>query len=79
MISSKKSKQEVTGVLFLEATLQMCKINIEASSSSLEFGQPSSRVLDLEFESSGLWQEGKLRNQRKNCQRDQRSWQVLII
>lgn len=54
MISSKKSKQEVTGVLFLEATLQMCKINIEASSSSLEFGQPSSRVLDLEFESSGL-------------------------
>ena len=55
MISSKKSKQEVTGVLFLEATLQMCKINIEASSSSLEFGQPSSRVLDLEFESSGLW------------------------
>lgn len=48
MISSKKSKQ------FLEATLQMCKINIEASSSSLEFGQPSSRVLDLEFESSGL-------------------------
>ena len=35
MISSKKSKQEVTGVLFLEATLQMCKINIEASSSSL--------------------------------------------
>ena len=40
MISSKKSKQE---------------INIEASSSSLEFGQPSSRVLDLEFESSGLW------------------------
>ena len=55
MISSKKSKQEVTGVLFLEATLQMFKINIEASSSSLEFGQPSSRVLDLEFESSGLW------------------------
>lgn len=54
MISSKKSKQEVTGVLCLEATLQMCKINIEASSSSLEFGQPSSRVLDLEFESSGL-------------------------
>lgn len=35
LISSEKSKQEVTGVLFLEATQQMCKINIEASSSSL--------------------------------------------
>ena len=35
LISSEKSKQEVTGVLFLEATQHMCKINIEASSSSL--------------------------------------------
>ena len=43
MISSNESKQEVTGE---EATLQMCKINIEASSCSLEFGQPSSHLLD---------------------------------
>lgn len=43
MISSNESKQEVAGE---EATLQMCKINIEASSCSLEFGQPSSHLLD---------------------------------